>query len=240
MTLVGHPHRHYRIADSTNERARELAATGAVGGTVVTATEQSAGRGRYGRSWEAPPGKALLYSVILRPPAGEHSLLSLLVAVAVAEAIESVAPVRCEIKWPNDVWIEERKVAGILIEARPPHWTVVGIGINVSIEPGEFPDDLRWPATSIGHGATVKRLLMAVNGSLSAWLTGEQDAVLGAYRSRDGLIGRLVEWTRWEADVPVVGTADGVDDSGNLLVRDGDRLVAVASGEVRMLRKSVG
>ena len=133
MTGFGRPHLHLRLTDSTNERARELAEAGAPSGTVVTASEQSAGRGRRGRVWSAAAGKALLYSALLRPLGLEHALLPLAVPVAICEAIESLAPVACAIKWPNDVWLDERKVAGVLIEARPPEWAVIGIGVNVAI-----------------------------------------------------------------------------------------------------------
>ena len=152
----GRPRRHFRRTGSTNERARELVEAGAPSGTVVTAAEQTAGRGRRGRSWAAPAGKALLYSAILRPLGARHGMLPVAAPLAVAEAVEAVAPERCEVKWPNDVWIARRKVAGVLIEARPPEWAVIGVGLNVSIEEGELPADLRWPATSIGHGATVE------------------------------------------------------------------------------------
>src|SRR5688572_6840878 len=142
----GEPHHHHRITDSTNLRAKELAEAGAPSGTVVTAAEQSAGRGRGDRVWTAPADAALLYSAILRPLDLTHLLLPLAVPVAVCEACESLAPVSCRIKWPNDVWLEERKLGGVLIEARPPHWAVIGVGVNVSIDDADFPDDLRWPA----------------------------------------------------------------------------------------------
>jgi BirA family biotin operon repressor/biotin-[acetyl-CoA-carboxylase] ligase len=150
-TPFGKPHRHYRFTDSTNARARELVEAGAPGGTVVTADEQSAGRGRQGRTWAAPPGKALLYSAVLRPLDERHLLLPLAVPVAVCAAAEELAPgIECQIKWPNDVWLEERKLAGVLIEAKPQDsWAVIGVGLNLSIASDEFPPDLRWPATSI-------------------------------------------------------------------------------------------
>ncbi len=157
----GAPHRHFRVVDSTNARARELAEAGAPHGTVVTAAEQTAGRGRQGRSWTAPPGKALLYSAVVRP-LDERHLLPLAVPLAVCEAAEELAPgVECQIKWPNDIWIEDRKVAGVLIEARPPNqaqaggkrsqdgWAVIGVGLNLSISPSEFPPDLRDTAISL-------------------------------------------------------------------------------------------
>ena len=120
MPSFGWPRRHFRVTGSTNERARELAIQGAPAGTVVTAEEQTSGRGRRGRSWVTPPGKALLYSAILRPLDSEHALLPLAVPLAVCEAVEAIASLKCRVKWPNDVWIEEQKVAGVLLEARPP------------------------------------------------------------------------------------------------------------------------
>jgi BirA family biotin operon repressor/biotin-[acetyl-CoA-carboxylase] ligase len=112
MSGFGHPRRHLRLTDSTNERARELAVAGAPSGTVVTAEEQSAGRGRHGRAWRAPPGKALLCSAVLGPLDTRHRLLPLAVPLAVADAAEGLAPVSCQVKWPNDVWVKRRKLAG--------------------------------------------------------------------------------------------------------------------------------
>jgi BirA family biotin operon repressor/biotin-[acetyl-CoA-carboxylase] ligase len=147
----GAPHRHYGVTDSTNARARELVEAGAPGGTVVTAAEQTAGRGRQGRSWTAPPGKALLYSAILRPLDERHLLLPLSVPLAVCETAEELAPgIECAIKWPNDIWVEERKLAGILIEAKPQDgWAVIGVGLNLTIERDEFPPELRDTAISL-------------------------------------------------------------------------------------------
>ena len=233
MSGFGHPHRHYRLTDSTNARAGELAAAGAVSGTIVTADEQSAGRGRLGRVWSAPAGSALLYSALLRPLLPEHALLPLAAPAAVCEAIEAVAAIDCRVKWPNDIWSEERKLAGILIEARPPEWAVIGIGVNVAIGPREFPSDLRWPATSIGGGVAVADVRDAVSAALGEWVVAPRDRVLAAFRSRDALAGRAVSWERGgEAGS---GIAAGIDELGNLLVEreDGERL-ALGSGEVSL------
>jgi BirA family biotin operon repressor/biotin-[acetyl-CoA-carboxylase] ligase len=169
----GVPRRHFRRTDSTNARARTLAERGAPGGTVVTADEQTAGRGRQGRVWTAPPGGALLYSAILRPLDERHLLLPLAVPVAVCEAAEELATglsaadagrgggaVECRIKWPNDVWLGGRKLAGVLIEAKPQDgWAVIGVGLNLAIEAGEFPPELRDRAISLaapGSGAPAR------------------------------------------------------------------------------------
>jgi BirA family transcriptional regulator, biotin operon repressor / biotin---[acetyl-CoA-carboxylase] ligase len=233
VSRFGSPRRHFRATESTNDRARELAEAGAPTGTVVTADAQTAGRGRHGRVWTAPPGKALLYSAILRPLDARHTLLPLAVPLAVCEAVESLASVRCEVKWPNDVWVEQSKLAGVLIEARPPDWAVIGIGVNVAVEPDEFPDDLRWPATSIGRGAVVDAVRRAVDRALGDWVEAVPDRLLDAYRERDALDGRELTWSGGESEG--AGRAAGIDERGNLVVvrEDGERL-ALGSGEVQL------
>src|SRR3954463_4545898 len=148
--MIGSPRIHHRLTDSTNERGKELAIAGAPHGTLVTADEQTAGRGRQGRQWVAPPGRALLMSLVLRELSERDALLPLAAAVAVCEACEQVSGVAAAIKWPNDVWINRRKVAGILIEGRPQEgWAVLGLGLNVGTEAAEFPEELREIATSL-------------------------------------------------------------------------------------------
>ncbi len=234
MIGFGKPHLHLRETASTNDRARELAERGAPSGTIVTAGEQTAGRGRHGRAWAAPPGKALLLSAVLRPLDLEHVLLPLAAPVAVCEAIESLAPVDCRIKWPNDVWIEERKVAGVLIEARPPDWAVIGVGVNVAIAEREFPADLRWPATSIGHGVQVGDLRDAICASLGRWVEAPTATTVRAFRAQDALSGRAVSWEGAGVE-PGSGRAVDVDERGNLLVdlADGTRL-GLGSGEISL------
>jgi BirA family biotin operon repressor/biotin-[acetyl-CoA-carboxylase] ligase len=226
----GAPRRHFRTCDSTNEQARRLAAAGAPSGSVVTADEQSAGRGRNGRSWAAPPGKALLYSAILRPLEERHVVLPLAVPLAVAEAVESVAAVECRLKWPNDVLLEGRKCAGVLIEARPQDgWAVIGVGLNVAIEADEFPEELRATATSIRLGATVDGALEALNERLGEWVEAEPPEVLAGFRERDALRGQPISWDGGQ------GFARGVDDRGNLLVEtvEGEQL-SLGAGEVHL------
>jgi BirA family biotin operon repressor/biotin-[acetyl-CoA-carboxylase] ligase len=228
--LFGAPHRHYRLTDSTNSRARELAEAGAPHGTVVTAEEQTAGRGRQGRVWTAPAGKGLLYSAILRPLDERHLLLPLSVPLAVCEAAERLRPgIECQIKWPNDIWLEERKLAGILIEAKPQEgWAVMGVGLNLTVAPEEFPPDLKWPATSL-FSSTPSAAAAALNRALDNWTAAPREEVLAGWRERDALRGREVSWDGG------AGAAEGIDDSGDLLVRglDGD-LVALGAGEVHL------
>lgn len=227
----GRPHCHFRLLGSTNARARELAEAGAPGGTVVTAAEQTAGRGRQGRSWTAPAGKALLYSALLRPLDERHLLLPLTVPVAVAEAAEELAPsVECAIKWPNDVWLDGRKLAGVLIEAKPQDgWAVIGVGLNLSVARDEFPPELRDTATSLCDRSGPHHAAAVLSRHLERWVGAPQPRVLTAWRSRDALYGREVAWDGGS------GVAEGIDDCGDLLVRRVDGGLAVlGAGEVHL------
>lgn len=244
----GHPHRHFRSTDSTNTRARELAAAGAPHGTVVTAAEQTSGRGRQGRTWTAPPNKALLYSAILRPLEEHHTTLPLAVPLAVCETAEQLNPdLDCKVKWPNDIHVKGRKLSGVLIEARPQDgWAVIGVGLNLFIRPDDFPPDLRATAISVygergqgrGKGLGAEPLpsaLMPATEALSSlldrWVRAESSEVLSNWRQRDALKGKEVAWDGGS------GVADGVDDRGYLVVvtPDGDR-VTVGAGEVHLTR----
>jgi BirA family biotin operon repressor/biotin-[acetyl-CoA-carboxylase] ligase len=221
--MIGHPRVHFRLTGSTNERARALAVAGAPHGTLVTADEQSAGRGRQGRTWSASPKSAVLMSVVLRELS---ETLPLAAAVAVCEAL----PVEALIKWPNDVWIDGRKVAGILVEGRPQEgWAVLGIGLNVAAE--QFPDELH--ATSLrlaGSALTAEQALDALLTALRTWLPRPSDEILAAWRSRDALRGRSVRWSNGSKE----GVAAGVDDSGALIVETVDGRVTLDAGEVHL------
>ena len=225
MTL-GLPRLHLRTTGSTNERARALAAAGAPHGTLVTATEQTAGRGRQGRRWLAPPGRALLLSLVLRDPPPP---LPLLAAVAVADTLVP----RARIKWPNDVLVDDLKVAGILAEGRPQEgWAVLGVGVNVALR-GE---DLPAGAGTLGlEPGDVEHVLAAVLAALEARLAQPPAQVLRAWRRRDALWGREVAWNTGS------GRAEGIDDDGRLLVATprGGRL-ALDAGEVHLLAPPAG
>jgi BirA family transcriptional regulator, biotin operon repressor / biotin---[acetyl-CoA-carboxylase] ligase len=223
--MIGSPRVHHRLTDSTNERAKQLAAAGAPHGTLVTADEQTAGRGRQGRAWTSPPRSAVLMSLVLREL---DERLPLTAAVALCEAL----PLEAAIKWPNDVWIEGRKVAGILVEGRPQEgWAVLGVGVNVTTE--RFPVELAESATSLrlaGSAATPAQVLADLLESLSRWLIAPPERVLETWRSLDALKGERVRWTGGE------GIADGIDDSGALRVETGSGLVTLDAGEVHLLR----
>ncbi len=225
--MLGVPRVHHRATDSTNERAKELALAGAPHGTLVTADEQSAGRGRQGRAWTAPPGSALLMSLVLREL---DPLLPLAAAVAVCEALPEDADAR--IKWPNDVWLERRKLAGILVEGRVQEgWAVLGIGLNVSTE--AFPSELAEIATSLrlsGFDLEREPLLAELLLTLERRLATPEDELLAAWAERDALRGERVRWDGGQ------GTAAGIDRGGSLIVETEEGRTTLAAGEVHLLR----
>jgi BirA family biotin operon repressor/biotin-[acetyl-CoA-carboxylase] ligase len=223
MTL-GRPRLHLRATSSTNDRARALAAAGAPHGTLVTATEQTAGRGRQGRTWAAPPGRALLCSVLLRD---YDPLLPLRAGLAVADLAGDAALV----KWPNDVLLDGRKLAGILVEARPQDgWAVLGIGVNVAVDLADLPPEVRERAATLGRApGELERTLAELLRALEARLAEPPAATLAALRARDALRGRPVRWADGE------GTGAGIDDAGALLVRlAGGELRTLDAGEVHL------
>jgi BirA family transcriptional regulator, biotin operon repressor / biotin---[acetyl-CoA-carboxylase] ligase len=226
VKMLGRPRLHLRVTASTNDRARALAQAGAPHGTLVTADEQYAGRGRQGRTWSAPPRRALLLSLVLREP---PTLLPLAAALAVAE----IAGPEAQIKWPNDVLVAGRKVAGILAEGRPPEgWAVLGIGVNVALRVDELPAELHATAGTLGLTPadlepTLERLLAALDRALAL----EPAAVLDAYRQRDALRGHEVAWAAGH------GRAAGVDGEGRLVVDlPGGARTALSAGEVHLSR----
>jgi len=225
--MLGVPRVHHRATDSTNERAKELALAGAPHGTLVTADEQSAGRGRQGRAWTAPPGSALLMSLVLREL---DPLLPLAAAVAVCEALPEDAHAR--IKWPNDVWLERRKLAGILVEGRVQEgWAVLGIGLNVSTD--AFPDELAEIATSLrlsGFDLEREPLLAELLLTLERRLAAPEDELLAAWAERDALRGERVRWDGGQ------GRAAGIDRGGSLIVETEEGRTTPAAGEVHLLR----
>jgi BirA family transcriptional regulator, biotin operon repressor / biotin---[acetyl-CoA-carboxylase] ligase len=234
---------------STNADALALVRDGAPEGIVVVADHQTAGRGRRGRVWEAPPGAGLLASIVLRPPTAVVEACTMAVAVAAVEAVSAVAGFAPRLKWPNDlVWpgdgsAPDRKLAGILAEADWPGGgapaVVVGIGLNVTW-PSELPPDLAEIAVACNHltGAEVDRedLLIALLERLASWYgplvaTGDTAPLRAAWRDRSATLGRQV---RVDLGHEVVqGLADDVTAEGHLVVvtETGDRRT-VTTGDV--------
>jgi BirA family biotin operon repressor/biotin-[acetyl-CoA-carboxylase] ligase len=233
---------------STNDRARELADAGADHGEVVVAESQTAGRGRRGRSWASPSGRNLYLSAILRPALPPHRApeLTLVASVAACEACRR-AGVEAGIKWPNDVLVGGRKVAGILTElsAEPDavHWVVLGIGVNLNSQVEDFPAELRTVATSLAveRGQPVPRALFtaALLSELEHWLDRHAAEGFGpiraAWRERSVTLGREV---RIDAEGgEIAGVAEDIDETGALLVRGREGLSRVVSGDVRLVAR---
>jgi BirA family transcriptional regulator, biotin operon repressor / biotin---[acetyl-CoA-carboxylase] ligase len=216
--------------DSTQNYAARLALQGAVDGTVVMAQTQTAGRGRKGRIWRDVPGESLLLSVIRRPavPGPRLPLLSLAAAVGVAEALRDPAGVDARLKWPNDVHVNGRKIAGILLECRGD---VVLLGIGVNVAQHEFDADLAATSIAIEGGHTDRdALLAAMCAAIARWCEHVERGAFGAVRAR---------WTAL-ATTPgrrvtvdgITGTALGLDDDGALLVDHAGTTVRVLAGDV--------
>lgn len=226
---------YFERVSSTMDVIHELAAEGAAPGTAVIAGEQLEGRGSRGRTWHSPIG-GLWMSVVFRPPALEGlEVISLRVGLAIAEAVQSRVPKLLQLKWPNDLILEGRKVGGVLCEARwqgdALGWVAVGIGMNVG---NRIPDELGTVAVSLSELApritvdeiadpvlAALRELDLTRGRLSA-------AELNRFASRDWLRGRMIR-------EPVVGTVTGVGADGALLVRTGsESQLSVRSGTVEL------
>jgi BirA family biotin operon repressor/biotin-[acetyl-CoA-carboxylase] ligase len=224
VSTLGRPRVHLREIGSTSDRARALAAAGAPHGTLVTTGLQTAGRGRQGRGWTAPAGQALLLSLVVRSP---PALLPLRAGLAVAD----LAGAEARVKWPNDVLVDGRKVAGVLVEARPQEgWAVVGIGVNVAVDLAELEPGVRERAGTLGREPSEREAALAeLLTAIERRLAEPEAAVLAALRERDALLGAPVSWTGGE------GTAAGIAADGGLrvLLPDGSERV-LDSGEVHL------
>jgi BirA family biotin operon repressor/biotin-[acetyl-CoA-carboxylase] ligase len=221
--------------DSTNREARRLADEGAPEGLVLIADHQTAGRGRLGRSWEAPPGTAVLMSIVLRPglPMADLHLVTAAVALAGRAACSEVAGFRPDLKWPNDLLVEDAKLAGILAEFSLGA-VVVGIGINVSAAPPGAVSVEGVAGRAVEREALIVALLDDLDRRVRHW-----DRVIGDYRAGCATIGRHVLVITPDGEMR--GWAEAVDDSGRLVVTsDVGRRVVLAAGDVTHLRADTG
>lgn len=220
---IGEPHIQLEETDSTNDVARGLIREGAAHGTTISTAHQTAGKGRQGRGWASGEG-AIAVSVIIRQ--GVDRLLPLRAGLAVAQ----LAGPSARVKWPNDVLIAGRKVAGILVELEGEA-AIVGIGVNAAIDVSELPEDVQTRAGSLGLGidevpAALDELLDLLSDTLE--LTG--DEVVAALAVRDALVGQSVRWDGGE------GIAVGIAEDGRLRVQlvGGDE-IRLDGGEVHLL-----
>ncbi len=248
-TKVGRRLEFMKVTASTNADAFKLAEDGAVEGTVVLADAQTGGKGRRGRVWASPAGVNLYCSIVLRPAIMPHEApqLTFLSAVAVARAIEQTTKLTPEIKWPNDLLIDGKKVAGLLNEMSAEtdgiNFVILGIGVNLNMTSSEFPDDLRQPATSLflESGARVDRLLF------TSTLLNELDKLYADFLIH-GFGPVREEWQRrCNANGRQVLVSDsgtectggqfiGIDSDGAMLLRTEDTIMhRITCGDVRVI-----
>jgi BirA family biotin operon repressor/biotin-[acetyl-CoA-carboxylase] ligase len=229
---------------STNDDCKRLARAGAPTGTVVVAARQGAGRGRLGRTWDSPAGGAY-FSVLLRPDVApaEVTALPLAIALGVARGLETLG-VRCGLKWPNDVLLAGRKLAGVLLEMSAEsdrlEWVVAGVGVNVTVPDRAFPE-AAYVAEEL-PGAEPARVAAAVLDGIACayarFVVGGFAALADEYAERSVLIGRTVSVSDIDGALRARGRVVGVDGWGRLLLDDGDRdgPRAISSGDVTLRR----
>ena len=233
-------------ADSTNLQACRLGDEGADDGLVVIADRQSSGKGRMGRRWESPGGVNLYASILLRPPVlpFEAPKLTFLSAVAVCRAIKNCTGLQPTVKWPNDILLNGAKVAGLLNEMSSEtdqvHYVVLGIGVNLNMRAEQFPDDLRYPATSLAIAtdkavsrlAFTRSLLQELDGLYQTYLEQGSVPIFAAWTELCDLTGKRVQVDC--NNLLIEGTMVGLGDDGALLVRtSAGKIESIYAGDVR-------
>ena len=247
----GHPLRYFESIGSTNEEAMSWAQQGAPEGAVVGADHQTAGRGRWGRAWSSEPGRLLQTSTVLRPrlAVSDAGVITTAVGVACARAIEEVTAREVGLKWPNDVTIDGKKLAGILVESRVDDsgtidFAIAGVGINVNWAVEEMPEEFRARATSVlaETGYPADRLLLLIT-FLAAFedvysrvtKPGGRDEVLAEAAMRSDVLGGRVT-VRFLDGSTIEGTAESLDRSGGLELETAAGRKTVHVGEIEQLR----
>jgi BirA family transcriptional regulator, biotin operon repressor / biotin---[acetyl-CoA-carboxylase] ligase len=230
---------------STQRVAAELAAQGVAQGAVVVAEQQTAGRGRMGRQWHSPSGVNLYATIILRPTCelGEVSRLSLVAGVAAAEALETAAPGMVALKWPNDVWLSQRKAGGIIAEAVTDanhglQCVLLGIGLNLNLAARDIPPELQGKATSVliatgypcDRAAIASALLQKLGTRYMETERRGFAAVRPIWEHFSALTGRLV--TVVDGGSRINGTVRGIDEDGALLLETAQGLTRILTGDV--------
>jgi BirA family transcriptional regulator, biotin operon repressor / biotin---[acetyl-CoA-carboxylase] ligase len=237
------------MVESTNTLAMELGDRNASHGTVVIAESQTHGRGRLGREWASPPGGNIYMSILLRPGIAikDAALLTPLAAVASARSLRRLTGLKIEIKWPNDLMASGRKLGGILTETKAIDqkvvFAVLGIGINVNIELGDFPEEMREIATSVMHETKREHprtmLLASILKEIDSWyaifLKGGNGPLLSEWKRLSSTLGRTVcVETGGET---LFGLAEDIDGDGRLLLRlPSGQVKRIYSGDVKTVR----
>ncbi len=246
--IIGKEIHVFQAIDSTNIKGMELGESGSPEGTIVLTETQTNGKGRLGRKWISPEGNIYL-SIILRPKIlpSEAPLITLMAAVASASALRNALNIGVNIKWPNDIILDGKKVGGILTEMNSEtdrvNYIVIGIGVNVNMDLSILPPDVRITATTIKEkiGSDIRRaeILSLLIKELDRWykifLNEGPGPVLDEWRGLSQGIGKKVKVT--SLDSVIEGLAEGIDDYGRLIVRlEGGRVEKVASGDVTVIK----
>lgn len=248
---LGRTLHHYETLDSTNAKAFELAHEGGFHGELIVTEAQTQGRGRRGRAWASAPGKDLTFSLIVRPEIAPSRApeLTLVAAVALAETLNE-SGVDARIKWPNDVQVGDKKVAGILTELSADvervHFVVLGLGVNLNSRPADYPPEVAELATSLSverrshvHRALLLAgLLLKLEHWLDRWAEEGFGPVREAWRKLASTLGQEVLVRAEQRELR--GVAEDIDETGALLLRVGDRVERVLSGDVEQVRSRKG
>jgi BirA family biotin operon repressor/biotin-[acetyl-CoA-carboxylase] ligase len=240
---------HYRETDSTNNRARDFAERDYPEGTLIIAEKQIAGRGRMGRRWHSPAGMGICMSIILRPliPPGEAPLITLMTAVAVAETLSSLLQLHVRIKWPNDILVSDKKIAGILTEMNAErgsiHYIVLGLGMNVNTPLEVMPDDISTLATSVlieigkrfERAAIVRTFLEFFERYYQLLHSEGSEPILHRWKEFSGIIGQRIKVDA--VNDTFVGKVVDIDRSGVLLLEDdAGEIQRIISGDVSLIK----
>jgi BirA family biotin operon repressor/biotin-[acetyl-CoA-carboxylase] ligase len=246
--IIGRKILEFSVLQSTNDTGLILAIEGAEDGTVVRADAQTKGRGQHGRNWHSPRGLGLYFSVLLRPPIlpEQTHRITIVSAVAVAQAIEEHTGLPARIKWPNDICINNRKVCGILTESESGRYyikhAVVGIGINVNHTPGDMPRGISSLATSLrivsgrewNRDILFTNILTELDRIYRKMIEGKISNLVEFFDPWDALAGKMVQVNN------IRGRACGISESGELLIKD-DRIIHhIRSGSVSQLTDRMG
>ncbi len=251
-TVLGQEIHYFNEVDSTNNEAKKLAANGCPEGTIVVAESQVGGRGRLARGWFSPPGKGIWLSVVLRPPFSpmDAAKCTLMAAVGVTRAINSVTGIGCGIKWPNDILWQGRKVVGILTEMSAEmdaiNFVVIGMGINVNVNQEDFPSEIASVATSlaVAAGCEISRikLLTAILSELEAVYVLAKNSgfapVLEEWKKNSITLGQQVDV--YGIDRNFSGQAFDIDADGALLIKTSQGIERVLAGDVSIRPSAKG